>query len=188
MDYALYLRYSKQMKNKGIFLDRDGTIIVDKHYLKDPNDIEYFEDTFEVLKKLQDLGFLLFIVTNQSGIGRGYFTEEQMHKVHNKILSDFKNHNIEIKEVVFCPHAPEDNCLCRKPLPKLINELCDKYSIYKSKSYMVGDKIIDAKCGQNACMNGAMVNPQNPPEGFPSFKDLTSFYNYLRHLFTKASK
>ena len=76
------------MTKKAIFLDRDGTIIIDKHYLHDPNQVEYFEDTFEALKLMANKGYDLFMVTNQSGIGRGMFKVEDMHKVHEKIIKD----------------------------------------------------------------------------------------------------
>lgn len=142
------------MKNKAVFFDRDGTLIIDKHYLSNPDDVVYFDDTFHVLKTLQERGYLLFIVTNQSGIGRGFFSESEMHQVHQKMLYDFQKEGIEIKDIVFCPHSPEDNCDCRKPHPRLINELCEKYQVDPTKSFMIGDKDIDAECGINANMGG----------------------------------
>ena len=106
------------MQNKALFFDRDDTLIVDKNYMYKVADLEYFPDTIPTLKKLQELGFLLFIITNQSGVGRGYFSVEQMHEFNNHMISDLASQGIEIKELVFCPHAPEDNCECRKPKPK----------------------------------------------------------------------
>lgn len=158
------------MSHKAVFFDRDGTLIVDKHYLKDPNEIEYFKDTFSVLKELQKKNYLLFIVTNQSGISRGFFTVEDMHRIHDKILEDFKSHGINIAEIAFCPHSPEDHCNCRKPKPKLIHDLIEKYSIDKSKSFMVGDKEIDLECGKNAGIKSYKVK---------STKDLLNFLDCL---------
>lgn len=145
------------MEKKAVFFDRDGTLIVDKHYLSDPKDIVYFGDTFSALKELQKRGYELFIVTNQSGIGRGYFTLEQMHQVHAQMLKDFKNHDITISDIAFCPHAPKDQCDCRKPHPKMLLKLCQEHEVDPKKSFMVGDKEIDQECGENAGMTGLLV-------------------------------
>ena len=146
------------MENKAIFFDRDDTLIIDKNYMFKTTDLEYFPDTISTLKKLQELGFHLFIVTNQSGVGRGFFTLEQMHEFNNHMLKDLKAHGVEIKELVFCPHAPNDLCECRKPKAKLINDLCDKYKIDKKLSYMVGDKQSDIQAGSNANINAIGLN------------------------------
>lgn len=151
------LGHNKKMENKAAFFDRDGTLIVDKHYMHDPKEIEYFDDTLATLKSLQDRGYLLFIVTNQSGIGRGLFTVEQMHLVHDQMLDDFANAGIHITDIAFCPHAPEENCLCRKPHPKMLLDLCQKYQVAPEKSFMIGDKMIDAECGENAGMTGILL-------------------------------
>lgn len=165
------------MKRKAVFFDRDGCLIIDKDYLASPEGIEYFNDTFSALKKLQDQGFLLFIITNQSGIGRGFFTIEQMQKVHEKMLEDFKQNNIEISHIAYCPHSPEQLCNCRKPSPLLINEICEKFQIDKSKSFMIGDKISDAQCGENANITGCLIF--NSDQKYKSFENLTQFSNYI---------
>ena len=142
---------------KAVFFDRDGTLIIDKHYLSNPEEVQYFEYTFPLLKKLQEQNYKLFIVTNQSGIGRGYFTEQDMNRVHTKISIDFQRQGIEITEIVFCPHHPAQNCQCRKPSPKLINNLIEKYSIDSSQSFMVGDKDIDVEAGNKAGVKGMLI-------------------------------
>ena len=137
-------------KSKAIFFDRDDTLIKDSGYMYRPEDLKFFDDTFQVLKELQSKGYLLFIVTNQSGIGRGYFEEKDMHIFNDHMLTELKAHGINIKEIVFCPHAPEDQCDCRKPSPKLINQLCEKHNVDRALSWMIGDKSSDIEAGRNA--------------------------------------
>lgn len=136
--------------NKAVFFDRDDTLIKDSGYMYKLEDLEFFPDTFEVLKNLQNKGYLLFIVTNQSGIGRGFYTEEDMHKFNNHMLNKLKEQGIEIKEIAFCPHSPDDDCDCRKPSPKLLNILINKYDIDTNTSWMIGDKKSDCDAGIKA--------------------------------------
>jgi D,D-heptose 1,7-bisphosphate phosphatase len=143
--------------NKAIFFDRDDTLIIDTGYMYKLEDLKFFPETFSVLKELQAKGYLLFIVTNQSGIGRGYYTEEDMHKFNNNMLSVLSEQGISIKELVFCPHSPEQKCDCRKPSPKLLNQLCEKYNIDRANSYMIGDKESDVGAGQAAGMKTVKV-------------------------------
>jgi len=159
------------MTKKAIFLDRDGTIIIDKHYLHDPNQVEYFEDTIEALQLMTNKGYELFMVTNQSGIGRGMFKVEDMHKVHEKIIKDLMQEGIVIKDVAFCPHSPDENCDCRKPSPKMILDLMQKHGI--EQGFMIGDKAIDAECGIAAGIEG--VHLTNSDSEYPKFKRLIEF-------------
>lgn len=136
---------------KAIFLDRDGTFIKDKHYLHKPKDVEYVENAFNALKQMQNLGFELVVVTNQSGVGRGKFPIEDVHRVHEKIQIDALNFGMAgFLDFQICPHSPDDNCECRKPLPFLINEACERFGINKSLSYMIGDKLSDVSAGETA--------------------------------------
>lgn len=161
------------MKKKAIFFDRDDCLILDRPYQYDPAYITYYEDTFSALKNLQSLDFLFFIVTNQSGVSRGHFTLDQMHLFHDKIRQDFERNQIHIQEIAFCPHAPKDNCTCRKPSPEMVNKLIKKYKIDPKTSFFIGDKVIDAECGVNAGMEGCLVHNSNP--AYPSFTSLTEF-------------
>lgn len=146
------------MKNKAVFFDRDDTLIKDENYMHKPEQLQFFPDTFKTLKTLQDRDYLLFIVTNQSGIGRGYFSEDQMHIFHEHMLSELEKENIKISKIVFCPHAPDDGCDCRKPSPKLINQLIAEFDIDTDLSYMVGDKKSDVEAGQNAKLTSIGIN------------------------------
>lgn len=162
--------------NKAIFFDRDGCLIVDKNYLCDPQQVEFFADTFSALSSMASR-FKLFMVTNQSGIGRGMFSEEQMHQVHQKMEQVLRKNGIQLEEIAFCPHTPEENCDCRKPQPKLVNALCQKHHIDKNGSYFIGDKISDAQCGDNAGITGCLIHNEN--EKYPSFRNLTEFANFV---------
>ncbi|MCB9060075.1 MAG: HAD family hydrolase [Halobacteriovoraceae bacterium] len=144
---------------KAIFLDRDGTVIVDKHYQYCPKSIEYFNDTFNSLKELQKNGFDLVLITNQSGIGRGKFTVDQMHDLHKQMNQDLESHGLDpFLDIFYCPHAPEENCECRKPGPVMILRACEKWNIDPTQSYMIGDKDIDVEAGTKAGVKSFKVD------------------------------
>ena len=136
------------MNNKAVFLDRDGTIIKDNGYIGNLDDIEFYPFTLGALKLLQE-EFLLFIVTNQSGIGKGLVREKDVENINDHILSYLRENGITIKELFYCPHKTEDRCNCKKPLPYFIDFAADKYNIDKDKSYVIGDHPSDneIRCG-----------------------------------------
>jgi D-glycero-D-manno-heptose 1,7-bisphosphate phosphatase len=166
------------MKRKAVFFDRDDTLIVDEGYMHRPEQLKFFPDTFSALKKIQEKGYLIFIITNQSGIGRGFFSLSDMHRFNEHMLKELKKYKIDIKEIVFCPHAPEDMCDCRKPSPKLLNELIDKYNIDISQSYMVGDKISDAEAGINAGLTSLLI--KSHLEKVKTFQTLSALEKFLK--------
>ncbi|SNR88374.1 D-glycero-alpha-D-manno-heptose-1,7-bisphosphate 7-phosphatase [Desulfurobacterium atlanticum] len=136
---------------KAIFLDRDNTLIEDEGYIHEPEKVKLLPTVGEGLKLLKEKGFLLIVVSNQSGIGRGYFKEEDFHAVNKKLNSLLKeNFNVEIDDFFFCPHKPDDNCLCRKPKTLLFKKAAEKWKINISESFMIGDKEIDVEAGKNA--------------------------------------
>ena len=142
--------------NKAIFLDRDGTINVEKNYLYKIEDFEFLPGVVEGLKQLQNAGYLLIIITNQSGIARGYYTEENFFRLNNWMLRDLNNKGIRITHVYFCPHHPEatierykKDCNCRKPQLGLFIQACLDYNIDLTQSYAIGDKLRD--CSISRC-------------------------------------
>jgi D-glycero-D-manno-heptose 1,7-bisphosphate phosphatase len=143
-------------KNKAIFLDRDGTLIVDVGYPDNPDDVKLIQDTVPVLKELQKQGYLLIVISNQSGIGRGMFSEADADAVHQRFLAVFKEQGITIDASYYCPHAPEDHCTCRKPSPEMLLRASDDYAIDLSRSFMIGDKLSDVAAGQNAGCKGIL--------------------------------
>ncbi len=132
---------------KAVFLDRDGTLIYEKPgvYLSDPKQVLLYKSTKPALELLTKSGFYLFIVSNQSGIGRGYFTEKEVNAVHAHLIHLLRPAKIE--EIVFCPHAPDAHCACRKPQPEMGLRLIQKYHIDPTASYMIGDKKADVEFG-----------------------------------------
>ena len=137
-------------KKKTIFLDRDGVINLDKHYLYKIEDFEFTNKLFETCKYFQTLGYQIIVVTNQSGIGRGYFSKEDFEKLTSWMIDEFKRNEINIIDVFYCPHTPDDNCDCRKPKPGMINQACKKHAIDLQNSWMIGDKISDMEVALNA--------------------------------------
>jgi D-glycero-D-manno-heptose 1,7-bisphosphate phosphatase len=163
---------------KAVFFDRDNTLLRDKNYMHKVEDLDFYQDSFSALKEISNKGYKLFIITNQSGIGRGYFNEEDMHVFHNAMLNEFKRNGVSFVDLKFCPHSPNDGCTCRKPSPKLILDCVDQYDIDTSKSYMIGDKVIDAQCGEAAGMTGVTINSK-VDSSFKDFKSLTEFAEHL---------
>lgn len=144
-------------------------------------EIEYFSDSLKALKLFQELNYELFIVTNQSGVGRGYFSLENVYVVHRQIQNDLRESKLSpIKDFAICPHSPDDKCDCRKPSGKMIRELIEKHNIAPEHSYMVGDKLIDAEAGENAGIKGILVRQNLNSTKHPSFKTLLEFAQSLK--------
>lgn len=149
---------------KAIFLDRDGVINLDVGYVYKIDDFKFIEGVIESLKLFQELGYKLFIVTNQSGIGRGFFQEEDYHNLTNWYLEELEKEGLNICEVYFCPHTPFDNCDCRKPSPKYLFDATKKHNLDLSKSIMIGDKESDIECGKRAGCRTIKVERNKPFE------------------------
>ncbi len=137
-------------KHNALFLDRDGIINVDHGYVYKIEDFEFTEGIVELLQLFTKHGYLLFIVTNQSGIGRGYYSENDFSTLTEWMIKEFKNNHITIEEVYHCPHIPKDECHCRKPQTGMIEKALKTYNIDLSKSWMIGDKQSDIDLAHNA--------------------------------------
>lgn len=161
---------------KAVFLDRDGTLIRDKNYLSRVEDIEYFTDTFESLKLMLNKGYRLYVITNQSGVGRGFFPITSVTAVHQAMDEDMRNHKLpHFSGWGVCPHSPEQNCTCRKPMPEMIQKFIDRDHLDPAQCWMVGDKGIDAACGVNAGINGAVVRQKSAAGTHPFHSSLFAF-------------
>ena len=143
--------------NAAVFLDRDGTINIEKSYLCDPDKLELFPGALTALKELQDAGYILFIVTNQSGIGRGYYTEADMHAVNQKLEALASKAGVTFKKIYFSPEAPEEDSYGRKPSPRFLLDASEEFGIDLSQSYMIGDKLSDLQCGWNAGVKKSLL-------------------------------
>jgi D-glycero-D-manno-heptose 1,7-bisphosphate phosphatase len=137
---------------KALFLDRDGVINIDYGYVGKIENFKFREGIFELTKYFQDKGYKIFVVTNQSGIARGYYTEEEFLKLTKWMKEEFLKRGIEIKDVRFCPHHPDITgiCECRKPSPKMILDLADEYNIDLKNSILIGDSKRDIEAGEKA--------------------------------------
>jgi len=136
-------------KHPAIFLDRDGTIIEDNGHISENSEVFFFPYTFKVLDILQK-HFLLFIITNQSGISKRLVSESDVKEVNKYITDTLKAKGITIFDTFYCPHKNEDNCICRKPKPYFLNKASSMYNVDLTKSFIIGDHPSDVECGINA--------------------------------------
>jgi len=143
-------------KNSAIFLDRDGTIIEDGGYLKDPSDVLFFPETFKALQRLQDY-FLLFIVTNQAGIAEGKISCSDANRVNSGIVTALAEGGVEVTDVYVCPHRRSDNCHCIKPKPYFLKRAATLYGLDLNKSFTVGDHPHDIQLAKNVGARGIYV-------------------------------
>ena len=141
-------------KQKAIFLDRDGTLVEEVNYLHRVEDLRFFDYTDKSVKLLKEKGFLVIITTNQSGIGREIYNENDMNSVHEAIQNQLSE---KIDAFYFCPHLPTAGCKCRKPNLGMIEQACEDFEIDLENSWMIGDKVLDVELGFNANIKTALV-------------------------------
>jgi D-glycero-D-manno-heptose 1,7-bisphosphate phosphatase len=143
--------------NRAVFLDRDGTLIAEKNYLCRAGDVEIFPGVGSALKRLQDAGFKLFIVSNQSGVGRGYFTLADVEIVNQHLCAEFARSGIRFEKIYIAPEAPDKPSRGRKPSPQFLFDARDEFDLNLAESFMVGDKLIDLECGWNASVKKSIL-------------------------------
>lgn len=136
--------------NRAVFLDRDGTLNEERHYLHRPEDLALFPGTGEALRRLKDAGFKLFVVSNQSGVGRGYFTLADVERVNARLREELAQSGVNFEKFYIAPEAPEAPGRGRKPSPQFLFDARDEFGLDLSSSYIIGDKLIDLECGWNA--------------------------------------
>lgn len=139
-----------RLKNRAVFLDRDGTLIEEKDYLHKPEEVALFSGVAQALKKLQDAGFKLFLVTNQSGVGRGFFTLADVEKVHAHLANELARYAVKFDKIYIAPESPDAPSRGRKPSPQFLFDARDEFDLNLAESFMIGDKLIDLECGWNA--------------------------------------
>jgi D-glycero-D-manno-heptose 1,7-bisphosphate phosphatase len=162
------------VKRPAVFLDRDNTLNIDPGYLSDPGAVELFPDVPEGLARLKERGFLLIVLSNQSGIGRGYFTRKEVLAVNRKINALLPD-KAAVDAFYFCPHTPEAGCSCRKPAPGLLEEACRDFEIDLGRSFMVGDKESDILLGKTAGLETVLVNRGTHKRDSQADKETASF-------------
>ncbi|MDR3275151.1 MAG: HAD family hydrolase [Endomicrobium sp.] len=145
------------IKKPAVFLDKDGTIIFDKNYLKSPAQVKLYSYAAESINKLRAAGFKIIVVTNQSGIRRGMFTEKDLQDINEKFLFMLKKKGAKIDALYYCPHIDSDNCSCRKPKTDMVLQGAKDFNIDLSKSYTIGDSIRDYLLGFNMGGKGILI-------------------------------
>lgn len=172
-----------------IILDRDGVINFDSsEYIKSPEEWNAIPDSLEAIAELNRAGFKVIIVTNQSGVARGYFDQDTLDKIHKKMINELATVGGNIEEIFFCPHHPDENCECRKPKPGLLNDIAKKYPINFKETYFIGDSAKDIQVAQaTGCLpilvrtgNGELVLKRHPElHHIPNFENLAEAVKYV---------
>ena len=142
------------MKQRAIFLDRDGVINKDLKYLYKIEDFIFINGIFKVCQHLQNLDYKIFIITNHSGISRGYYTQSDYQILSDWMISEFSKNSVTILDIFHCPHLPNSNCDCRKPNPGMLIEAKYKHNIDMQNSWMIGDKESDVQ----AAISSGVIN------------------------------
>ncbi len=150
------------MANRAVFIDRDGTMAKDMHYCSYPEDFELFPKTSKAIRLLNQNGFKVIVVTNQSGIARGYFTEDTLNEIHQKMKKELAKEGAYVDDIYYCPHHPDDNCDCRKPKPKLVLQAVRKHDIDLKNSFVVGDLQMDIALGKAVGCRTILIGNQTP--------------------------
>ncbi len=148
------MKPNTEQPRKAVFIDRDGTLIEEVNFLSRVEDLRLFPYTLEALKLLKDAGWLVIVLTNQSGVGRGIFEEDAVHSIHREMQSQLGG---IIDAFYFCPHLPCDGCTCRKPGLGMIESAMADFAIDLTESWMIGDKKIDVETGKSAGARSALV-------------------------------
>jgi len=179
--------------NKALFLDRDGVINIDHGYLYQPEKFEFIDGVFAACKQFQQAGYKIIVVTNQSGIGRGYYTEDDFHHLTKWMIEQFKQQDIEILDVYFCPHHPEKaldkylkDCNCRKPKPGMLLKGLSEHQLDAEHCIMIGDKGSDMKAaiaahfGQKYLVtSGQSLSDQDKNLADQTFSSLTDMAEFV---------
>lgn len=143
--------------NKAVFLDRDGTINEDYGYVYKIQDFNFIKNSIEGIKLLYENNYKIYVVTNQSGVSRGYYTIEDLKRINIYLEKKLNENGIMIEDILYCTHLPNENCLCRKPKTGLIKDLLIN-KINKHKSYVIGDKITDIGLANNAGLKSILIS------------------------------
>ncbi len=148
-------------KSVAVFVDRDGTLMVDVKYCAYPALVQLIPGAAEGLRALRQAGYRVVVVTNQSGIGRGYFDTKTLELVNNRLRDQLRREGADYDALYYCPHAPEEDCQCRKPKPGLLLRAASELDIDLASSYTLGDRDLDVKAGKAAGTKTILVSRTN---------------------------
>ncbi len=155
--------------NKAVFIDRDGTIAKDVPYCSRPEDFELLPGAAAGIKLLKANGFKVIVITNQSGIARGYFSEETLARIHQKMREELAQYDACVDAIYYCPHHPDDDCDCRKPKPKLVLQAARDLDIDLRRSYVIGDSEMDVQLAKQAgCAAAVQVTQEAGSRSVPA--------------------
>ena len=169
------------MGNKAVFLDRDGTMAPDVNYCRRPEDFELFPDVPGAIRELNENGFKIVVVTNQSGIARGFFTEETLALIHRKMKDELAASGAGIDAIYYCPHHPDEHCKCRKPGTELFEKAAKDLNIDFSSSYVIGDSEKDINAGKALGCKTILINTSPVTD-----EELADPPDYSTHSFFQA--
>ena len=170
-----------QTRQKALFLDRDGIINIDHGYVSTVDNFEFSKGIFTLLKLFRDAGYRLFVVTNQSGIGRGYYSEADFQRLTRWMLEQFKTEGITIDQVLYCPHRPDEHCHCRKPDTGMIEEALRTFPLDLPHSWLIGDKSSDIQLATNSGIaNTIYIGTKAPPSATLSFDTVDACAHYFQ--------
>lgn len=173
------------MKKKAILFDRDGTLIIDKVYLNDPDKIEYLPNVIEALKKLRDAGYVFAILTNQSGMAKGIVSIENLDEIHRRMRAYFASNGIDILGFYYAPYNTGTNHWIRKPNPGMLERAALDFNLDLSRSWMVGDRMTDVEAGTRATCRTILLSGEETPEEFPQYSTPTHIANGLLDMANK---
>lgn len=156
-----------------MFLDRDGTIIEDRHFLRDPADVRLLPGAADGLRQVKRMGARLVVVTNQSGVGRGYFDLATVERTNRRVADLLSSAGVTLDGAYVCPHLPEEGCACRKPGTKLLETAAEDLGIAPAGSFMIGDKAADVEAGRRFGARTVLIAPALP-EDFQPRPDCTA--------------
>ena len=131
-----------------VLIDRDGTINVEKHYLSDPDQVELYPGVAAAIRRLNQLDMGVAVITNQSGVARGYFDLARLEQIHTRLYALLESEGAAIDGIYICPHGPDDECDCRKPLPGMVDQAVADHHFDPARAFMIGDKEVDVELGQ----------------------------------------
>jgi len=146
------------LSKSALIVDRDDTIVVDSGYMSGDDEIVFVSGALDLLASVSAMGNPIFIATNQSGVARGMFALNDMHRFNARLMRSLQSYNINVQDIVFCPHHPRDKCICRKPMPGLLYQLRNRHGISLESSVVIGDKESDKILGKTYCRNGFQIN------------------------------
>jgi histidinol-phosphate phosphatase family protein len=175
-------------KNKAVFIDRDGTLVHERHYLRRVRDLRLFADAVLALKKLKQAGFKIILVTNQSGIGRGYLTEKKLLQIHAVLEKRLAAAGVALDAIYYCPHHPDAVCGCRKPKLGMVEQARKRFHLDLKRSFTIGDHTGDVNLGQAMGGTAIFVLTGHGREEYPKLKAKGAKPDYIAKNLLSAAR